>query len=89
MDQNVKENKVNQMCSAMREIDSYKYGLHSKVVSMVQVSILVFIKEKCIDNDFNYIETCQGYKSTLLKGAWEQVMKFCNESEQKRILYQE
>ena len=89
MDQNVKENKVNQMCSAMREIDSYKYGLHSKVVSMVQVSILVFIKENCIDNDFNYIETCQGYKSTILKGAWEQVMKFCNESEQKRILYQD
>mgnify|MGYP003404280954 CR=1 FL=1 len=55
MDQNVKENKVNQICAAMREIDSYKYGLHSKVVSMVQVSILVFITEKCIDNDFNYI----------------------------------
>ena len=89
MDQNVKENKVNQICAAMREIDSYKYGLHSKVVSMVQVSILVFITEKCIDNDFNYIETSQDYKSTLLKGAWEQVMKFCNESDNKRRLYQD
>ena len=75
------------MYAALREIDSYKYNLHHGKVLMIQSSILVFLKEKCISENFTLQEIGHEYKSYLIKGAWSQVMEFCNGSDEMRQLY--
>lgn len=78
---------VNQIYATLREIDSYKYGLSSKVVMMVQTTMLVFLKEKCVSDNFCFTGTGKGYVSYLLRHAWEQVINFCKESDQNSSLY--
>lgn len=79
--------RINQMYAVLHEIDSYKYNLHSGTVLMIQSSILVFLKEKCVSENFTLLRIECEYKSYLLKGAWSQVMEFCSDSEEKKQLY--
>ena len=75
MDQNVKQTTVNQMYAALREIDSYKYGLVSKEVLLLQSSMLVFIKEGINPRDeiFTKIDNDKSY---LLNMIWSQVKMY-------------
>lgn len=87
MSQIERNTRINKMYAALREIDSYKYGLHSKDVLMIQSSILVFLKERCITEELTLACTGNDYRSYLMKGVWEQVMRFCYRSIEMSPLY--
>lgn len=75
MNLNDRQSTVNKIYAALREIDSYKYGLVAKEVLKIQASMLVFLKEKCTPADKNFSRE-DSYKSYLLDGIWSQVSSY-------------
>ena len=75
MNLNDRQSTVNKIYAALREIDSYKYGLVAKEVLKIQASLLVFLKEKCTPADKNFSRE-DSYKSYLLDGIWSQVSSY-------------
>ena len=76
MNMNDRQSVINNIYAALREIDSYKYGLVSQEVLKLQVSTLVFLKEGIFDlGDRSFDRMCD-YKDYLLEGIWSQVRKY-------------
>lgn len=79
MELNYRQSTVNKIYSALRDIDSYKYGLVAKEVLKLQLSMLVFLKENGTPADEGYKSSCD-YKSYLLDGIWSQVRHYWDDS---------
>lgn len=75
MNLNDRQSVINNIYAALREIDSYKYGLVSKEVLLIQSSMLVFTKEGINPGDEICAKT-QSYKSYLLNMIWSQVKMY-------------
>lgn len=88
MNLNDSQARIKEICEILRELDPYyKPWLLESTSIMLRVSLLVFLKERCISEDHTLILSGEGYKSYLLKEIWSQVMAFCSESEEKKELY--
>ena len=72
---------VNQIRSIFNEMDSYKYGIPANIVCLMQASLLLFLKENCIDDNGNFSYDTEDAKSVWLRKVWEIVRPYWKEEE--------
>lgn len=89
MNLNDSQARIQEIHAILHELAPYykPWLIDDKTSLILQVSLLVFLKERCISENHTLSYPGDGYKSYLLKEIWSQVMRVCSEDEEKKDLY--